>query len=200
MPRRYPVSCAAIILRSRPKAPSKGAAEGTRTLDLVLTKDALYQLSYSSPSLHLARTNTFKHNLHLPTLTQTKRVEGIEPSSLAWKAIALPLSYTRTSNVVTSRPQHLAAISLQSSGGCRIRTCEGISHQIYSLTPLAARETPHGISRRTRASSRELPIHSCRFAAVGPRPTSVDSVAPTPTSRSNAVRQELAEGLEPTTC
>ena len=24
-----------------------------------------------------------------------KRVEGIEPSSLAWKAIALPLSYTR---------------------------------------------------------------------------------------------------------
>ena len=24
-----------------------------------------------------------------------KRVEGIEPSSIAWKAIALPLSYTR---------------------------------------------------------------------------------------------------------
>gem|GEM_PF-6550866 len=28
------------------------------------------------------------------------------------------------------------------SGGCRIRTCEGVSHQIYSLTPLTARETP----------------------------------------------------------
>ena len=28
------------------------------------------------------------------------------------------------------------------NGGCRIRTYEGLSHQIYSLTPLAARETP----------------------------------------------------------
>ena len=28
------------------------------------------------------------------------------------------------------------------SGECRIRTCEGVSHQIYSLTPLTARETP----------------------------------------------------------
>ena len=28
-------------------------------------------------------------------LVVRKRVEGIEPSSLAWKAIALPLSYTR---------------------------------------------------------------------------------------------------------
>ena len=28
------------------------------------------------------------------------------------------------------------------TGECRIRTCEGISHQIYSLTPLTARETP----------------------------------------------------------
>ena len=28
------------------------------------------------------------------------------------------------------------------SGECRIRTCEGKTHQIYSLTPLTARETP----------------------------------------------------------
>ena len=28
------------------------------------------------------------------------------------------------------------------SGECRIRTCEGKIHQIYSLTPLTARETP----------------------------------------------------------
>lgn len=28
------------------------------------------------------------------------------------------------------------------TGECRIRTCEGRSHQIYSLTPLTARETP----------------------------------------------------------
>ena len=35
-----------------------------------------------------------------------KRVEGIEPSSLAWKAIALPLSYTRTE---PSRPSTRAS-------------------------------------------------------------------------------------------
>ena len=54
------------------------AAEGIRTLDLVLTKDALYRLSYSSLG---------------------KRVKGIEPSSLAWKAMALPLSYTRRQKI-----------------------------------------------------------------------------------------------------
>lgn len=29
---------------------------------------------------------------------ELERVEGIEPSSSAWKAVALPLSYTRTSD------------------------------------------------------------------------------------------------------
>jgi hypothetical protein len=68
-----------------------------------------------------------------------KRVEGIEPSSLAWKAIALPLSYTRI-----ERSADLAGVGLSTfgSGECRIRTCEGKIHQIYSLTPLTARETP----------------------------------------------------------
>ena len=99
-----------------------------------------------------------------------KRVEGIEPSSLAWKAIALPLSYTRSrpasAHCSTAPPRHLQPDRLGKpkslgsepgqagrdcmwsncadgqTGECRIRTCEGISHQIYSLTPLTARETP----------------------------------------------------------
>jgi hypothetical protein len=33
-----------------------------------------------------------------PPYRLAKRVKGIEPSSLAWKAIALPLSYTRSLN------------------------------------------------------------------------------------------------------
>jgi hypothetical protein len=104
------------------------AADGTRTHDLVLTKDVLYQLSYSSagcsetkPSLRnvpfkmclraLPQTLSimpcfFPPSIHEPAISchdpaiacsgRKKRVKGIEPSSLAWKAIALPLSYTRT--------------------------------------------------------------------------------------------------------
>ena len=70
-----------------------------------------------------------------------ERARGIEPPSSAWKAVALPLSYTRNELVTT-----ICVMTIQlgepSSGGCRIRTYEGLSHQIYSLTPLTARETP----------------------------------------------------------
>ena len=55
-----------------------------------------------------------------------KRVKGIEPSSLAWKAIALPLSYTRGGR----------------DWGVQDSNLRRHSHQIYSLTPLTARETP----------------------------------------------------------
>ena len=37
-----------LIYRDLPRIHCEGAADGTRTHDLVLTKDALYQLSYSS--------------------------------------------------------------------------------------------------------------------------------------------------------
>ena len=88
-----------------------------------------------------------------------KRVEGIEPSSLAWKAIALPLSYTRVEpakaagpNQATKTRTRLPSQAAEAgcrgkTGECRIRTCEDISHQIYSLTPLTARETPPFFSR-----------------------------------------------------
>ena len=48
----------------------------------------LYQLSYSSDVDGIVFMGLGGWGL-------AKRVEGIEPSSLAWKAIALPLSYTR---------------------------------------------------------------------------------------------------------
>ena len=72
----------------------------------------------------------------------TKRVKGIEPSSLAWKAIALPLSYTRGFPGTGRQPPDLEPEDLlplppksllpdgssphgPNNGECRIRTCEG---------------------------------------------------------------------------
>src|SRR3972149_5498081 len=66
------------------------------------------------------------------------------------------------------------------TGECRIRTCEGISHQIYSLTRLTASVTP-----------RVLFFHATR--ALPPPPTQHDHGL-----ASND--DELAEGLEPPTC
>ncbi len=179
-----------------------------------------------------------------------ERVKGIEPSSMAWKAIALPLSYTRVSRRLTIRAEtlkehrlkwtllglgndlrenrrdypgisqgctpfgvnppaiahaffgksnprfyrcpfvstttiHLSYADFFSaesharrvtnkafSGGCRIRTCEGNSHQIYSLTPLTARETPQDLD-------------PCSQLKIGDNLHKMG---------------ELAKGLEPPTC
>ena len=166
-----------------------GAAEGIRTLDLVLTKDALYQLSYSSPSFpkairplgahhspHNSTTDnspvapsiarsTVTHQKHWPprSLRRTdKRVKGIEPSSLAWKAMALPLSYTRAqfpvfhsagAGITYCYPETLLFSAAPHSirgldpmyvlqWGVQDSNLRRQSHQIYSLTPLTARETP----------------------------------------------------------
>jgi hypothetical protein len=46
------------------------------------------------------------------TKTEMERVKGIEPSYSAWKAAALPLSYTRVEpfgKPVTSLPDHARA-------------------------------------------------------------------------------------------
>jgi hypothetical protein len=37
----------------------------------------------------------FRHRKHCNPTEKLERVKGIEPSSSAWKAVALPLSYTR---------------------------------------------------------------------------------------------------------
>ena len=81
-----------------------------------------------------------------------ERETGIEPASLAWKAKVLPLNYSR-SGAALERSQ----ISLPGGGGW-IRTSVGVSQQIYSLPPLAA-----------RASLREPYIFSCSVNAVNPQ-------------------------------
>ncbi len=60
-------------------------------------------------------------------------MKGVEPSSLAWKAMALPLSYTRNKAVLVSQ------------WGVQDSNLRRHGHQIYSLTPLTARETPHTV-------------------------------------------------------
>ena len=69
-----------------------------------------------------------------------ERVMGIEPTLSAWKAEVLPLNYTRLFFCLTSKKSSLRYKGRMVGGGGRIRTYEGISRQIYSLIPLAARE------------------------------------------------------------
>src|SRR5579864_6278246 len=68
---------------------------------------------------------------------------GIEPTLSAWKAEVLPLNYARLGSDYLSPGRakcKQALLCLRFCGGGRIRTFEGVSRQIYSLIPLAARE------------------------------------------------------------
>jgi hypothetical protein len=86
-----------------------------------------------------------------PLILNTERVKGIEPSSSAWKAVALPLSYTRARESPHASPpsprlRRLAfaigrlasrsAAGAKAGGGGRTRTYEGVSQRIYSPPPL----------------------------------------------------------------
>ena len=66
--------------------PQGGAHEWNRTIDLLLTKEVLYRLSYVSVKLVfqlVARSRSLE------------RETGIEPAPSAWKAEVLPLNYSR---------------------------------------------------------------------------------------------------------
>ena len=85
--------------RRHPPAAS-GAHDRDRTGDLVLTKDALYRLSYVGPIYPSERENSLSNQTsHSPKsnrpITGLERVMGIEPTPSAWKAEVLPLNYTR---------------------------------------------------------------------------------------------------------
>jgi hypothetical protein len=94
--------------------------------------------------------SSFCRNVSSPLSKNGERVKGIEPSSSAWKAVALPLSYTRAA----ASHQGLAASHIRSlpgkaslgkttsqapdlnGGGGRTRTCEAMRRLIYSQLPL----------------------------------------------------------------
>ena len=65
-----------------------GAHEWNRTIDLLLTKEVLYRLSYVSVELIVLR-------VVLRVASPMERETGIEPAPSAWKAEVLPLNYSR---------------------------------------------------------------------------------------------------------
>lgn len=82
--------------------PSHGVDKGTRTLDIQNHNLALYHLSYTHHMVRLKGVEPLAHGLEGRCSIRLsywrvlmERVKGIGPSRLAWKARALPLSYTR---------------------------------------------------------------------------------------------------------
>src|SRR5690606_36987748 len=72
------------------KPANSGAHEWNRTIDLLLTKEVLYRLSYvSTGKTCLAGTTR---------CGAMERETGIEPAPSAWKAEVLPLNYSREGN------------------------------------------------------------------------------------------------------
>ena len=145
-------------------------------------------LTGKSQNLSPQRPESRLQPLKTPSL---ERVKGIEPSSSAWKAVALPLSYTRritVANLKTCR-------NTSASGECRIRTYEGVSHQIYSLTPLAAWVTPLVRS----AMARVAPGLHLHVLSLGCDAANYPILQP-PGSKSRTLRPAgPAVGIEPAT-
>jgi hypothetical protein len=81
------------------------------------------------------------------TARRLERVMGIEPTCPAWKAGALPLSYTRQSTPPNSHswdrppcPDYMSSSSFgRDGGGGWIRTNVGLRQRVYSPSPLATR-------------------------------------------------------------
>src|SRR3546814_3791816 len=71
--------------------PRTGAHEWNRTIDLLLTKEVLYRLSYVSVELVVVAWSSME------------RETGIEPAPSAWKAEVLPLNYSRDGYLWTCR-------------------------------------------------------------------------------------------------
>ena len=91
---------------------------------------------------------------------------GIEPTCPAWKAGALPLSYTRLN--ISNKPlnpllptnmthfdYHQTSFLIHHGGGGRIRTYVDVRRQIYSLLPLTTRP-PLRLNPQTPKQDRAL--------------------------------------------
>ena len=96
--------------------------------------------------------------------------------------MALPLSYTRNVKFLLHLYWGVQDLNLR-------RHC----HQIYSLTPLTTRETP--LYFRSR-----LPPATGRSETLWRPPTIRASETRQPSIVARGFLDELAEGLEPTTC
>ena len=123
---------------------SHGAVDETRTRDLHLGKVALYQLSYYRTEC--CRTSvsgkyciTYLPALQVPSAKKLERVMGIEPTYPAWKAGALPLSYTRIHRPPSRDSALLSRCRPSSGAGEETRTHTSLGHQILNLARLPFR-------------------------------------------------------------
>ena len=80
----------------------------------------------------------------------------LHPRSKPWAAVRPRRGRTTADRTTADR----------TSGECRIRTCEGIIHQIYSLTPLTARETPLVTSRTGRQPTSTIWCRLCSCSCL----------------------------------
>ena len=116
-----------------------------------------------------------------------ERVMGIEPTCPAWKAGALPLSYTRptfglncqfrrqdTANFADKIKLHHQFYPIQASipdhhygGGGRIRTYVDVRRQIYSLLPLTTRPPLRLTISESEAKLRNIGICSPMSTLIG---------------------------------
>ena len=131
-----------------------------------------------------------------------KRDSNPRPS--AWKADALPLSYSRADRDRLGRTPRrswtLASageppVRPRAGGERRIRTSEALRRQIYSLLPLTARESPHDprppLVPRRQAEPRPPRVWSWR-RDLNPRPADYKSAALPAELRQLGKRQMLA--------
>ncbi len=111
---------------------------------------------------------------------RAERVKGIEPSSSAWKAVALPLSYTRTPH-----PGFHCLCFTLIKWGVQDSNLRRRCQRIYSPSPLTARETPQDHPVCSDADSALNPLSKHCFFQVqrsqrrdsNPRPADYKSAA-----------------------
>ena len=139
---------------------------------------------------------------HAPT--PQERVKGIEPSSLAWKAMALPLSYTRFPvknakskgrNPKTLRRSHFGTSRLV----FRISPpMGGAGFEPAKAEPSDLQSDPFDRSGNPPTLAANLPLACRKGMRRNPRRTEPRTARDR--WKIGGFRYELAEGLEPTTC
>ena len=105
-----------------------GAHEWNRTIDLLLTKEVLYRLSYVSNNEQASNGAGDGNRTRTSSLEGYSSTIELLPQEIAWYCIHSDGKAGWT---------HCPSRS-NDGGGRWIRTTEGVSQQIYSLPPLAA--------------------------------------------------------------
>ena len=173
---------------ARPGRAKAGADVQNRTGDLVLTKDALCQLSYIGQlsaewGLRIDTRSASQSTPHNPQSAIWSGRRGSNPRPTAWKAVTLPLSYSRLSHLGSRIAERRLGLPMRSA----IRTPKSALRNTAIL--------PIGGEGRTRTfeAARATDLQSAAFDRFATSPASCDVGKVT-------LSTELAKGFEPLTC